>query len=62
MASPHSIISLVWRVAKENKTQETPNNSNENNNCNNNKKQLRDAGAGFNLEDHGVIGSDFSLQ
>lgn len=22
------------------------------------KKQLRDAGTGFNLEDHGIIGSD----
>lgn len=34
MASPHNIMSLVWRVAKENKTQETPNNNNKNNNNN----------------------------
>lgn len=63
MASPHNIMSLVWRVAKKNKTQETPNNNNENNNnnCNNNKKnQLRDV-AGFNLKDHGINGSDFFL-
>lgn len=53
-------MSLVWRVAKRNKTQETPNNNNETNNRNYNK-QLRDAGAGFNLKDHGAIGSDFSL-
>lgn len=55
-------MSLVWRVAKKNKTQETPNNNNENNNnnCNNNKKQLWDVGAGFNLKDHGINGSDFS--
>lgn len=42
MASPHSIASLVWRVAKKNKTQVTPNNdNNENNNdnCNNNNKK-----------------------
>lgn len=25
------------------------------------KKHLRDVGAGFNLEDHGINGSDFSL-
>lgn len=61
MASPHNMMSLVWRVAKRNKTQETPNTNNEANNSNYNKKQLRDAGAGFNLKDHGVIGSDFSL-
>lgn len=53
-------MSLVWRVAKRNITQETPNNNNETNNRNYNKKQLRDAGAGFNLKDHGAIGSDFS--
>jgi hypothetical protein len=36
MASPNKIESLVWGVAKKNKTQETSNN-NKNNNCNNNK-------------------------
>lgn len=61
MASPHNTMSLVWRVAKRNKTQETPNNNNETNNRNYNKKQLRDAEAGFNLKGHGAIGSDFSL-
>lgn len=62
MASPHKIMSLVWRVAKKNKTQETPIITMKITVVIIIKKQLRDAGAGFNLEDHGVTGSDFSLQ
>lgn len=55
-------MSLVWRVAKKNKTQETPIITMKITVVIIIKKQLRDAGAGFNLEDHGVTGSDFSLQ
>jgi hypothetical protein len=40
MASPHNIASLVWGVAKKNKTQETPNKNN-NNKCNNNNNKKK---------------------